>query len=80
MNSDEVVMSDGVMRLGTADLEVRRLEVRPGDVVVIRTAERLSEAQVARLVGWFKGALPEGVAVAVLDEGTDLVVLGKGVE
>jgi hypothetical protein len=48
---------------------IQVLRVSPGDVVVLRHSQRLSQASAARLKQTFEGALPEGVRVFVLNDG-----------
>lgn len=58
--------------------DVRRLVVRPGDILVLRV-EGAHEELHEILGGYLRDALPEGVKVLVLEAGSDLeVVSGDG--
>lgn len=56
--------------------EVQRLELKPGDRIVLRTGTRLSmhEADIlrSRISAW----LPPGVKILILDQGMTLEVAG----
>lgn len=66
-----------MQRRKRCDLEFRiaKLKVKPGDMLVAKIADRVSDDVWKRLQGMFKGVLPEGVRVLVLDQGLDLAVL-----
>ncbi|HET9969444.1 MAG TPA: hypothetical protein VFQ68_14510 [Streptosporangiaceae bacterium] len=51
--------------------EVRRLTVKPGDRLIIRTDAKLSAASAAALIGQFRSrlGLPDDVRVVILDCG-----------
>jgi hypothetical protein len=64
-----------------ADLDVRVLRLRPGDVLVFKAQKVLSQAQVERITEQAKALLilsgHEGVNVAVLDDKTDIEILRR---
>lgn len=56
-------------------VDVARLEVRPGDVVVVTMRERLTAQQRAVLRSEVASVVPDGARVLVLDDGMGLAVL-----
>lgn len=56
-------------------IEIAKLSLRPGDVLVARAAVRLSREQHQRLSRLFAGVLPDGVKTLVVDDSVDLSVL-----
>jgi hypothetical protein len=55
--------------------EIAKLNLRPGDVLVIRTMEHYSKEAMGHLVDNFKNLVPNGVKGIVLDSGIDLTVI-----
>lgn len=55
--------------------DLRRLDVQPGDTVVLRTPDRLSVAACDRLREGMAGVLPPSVKTVVLEGGMDLSVV-----
>ncbi len=68
--------SSGVKPAESQDIEfkIARLELRPGDVLVVRTKQRLSRAQIDRLADLIKPAIGSHRCL-ILDSDTDLAVL-----
>jgi hypothetical protein len=56
--------------------QIARLALRPGDILVIRVAQKLSAATVAALKGDIDQVMPEYRAI-ILDGGMDLSVLTR---
>lgn len=54
---------------------VSRLEVRPGDVIVIKSSDRLSADTVRRISEAARGVVPAGVRLMVIDDRFDLSVM-----
>jgi hypothetical protein len=57
------------------DFRIAKLEVKPGDVLVVKIATRITEQIAHDLKLRFEARLPDGVKVLVLDSGIDLSVL-----
>jgi hypothetical protein len=55
--------------------EVRRLTVRPGDVLVFRFKHALPQERIHRIGEYLKAKLGDDVKILVLDGGTSLDVL-----
>jgi hypothetical protein len=55
--------------------EIARLELHPGDTLVVRTEQHLSKEQTGYIEGFIKPLIPEGCKVLVLGGGLRLDVL-----
>lgn len=56
---------------------IAKLQVKPGDVVILKSAELLSDTTMNRIRAMFEGLLPHGNKVAVVHE-LDIAVLTEG--
>ncbi len=69
------MLEEGVeWKLAEIEFRIARLELRPGDILVVKSRQRLSKIQVDRLADYLKPIL-EGRRCLVLDSGLDLAVL-----
>ena len=59
------------------ELAIAKLELRPGDVLVIQPGFRVDNDTARRIVEWAKGILPEGAKCMVVEPGTDLTVIRR---
>lgn len=57
---------------------IARLKVEPGDVLVIRTPDRLTYEQGANYEKWLKARIGENVPIIILDNATELQLLALG--
>jgi hypothetical protein len=57
------------------DFRIAKLEVKPGDVLVVKIATRITDQIAHDLKLRFEARLPDAVKVLVLDSGIDLSVL-----
>lgn len=80
-NSDpsirERLIRDLADALEVSSLSIARLELRPGDALVVKHPDRLSCSQQENLRGYLAAIAPDGVSVLVLDDGADLVVVSE---
>lgn len=80
-NSDpsirERLIRDLADALEVSSLSIARLELRPGDALVVKHPDRLSCSQQENLRGYLEAIAPSGVSVLVLDDGADLVVVSE---
>ncbi len=60
--------------------DVKRLDIRPGDVLVIRPAQHIGAAGRDRARERFREVIPDGVTVLILDPGDDLTVVRPDAE
>lgn len=56
-------------------IEVAKLDVRPGETVVIRVAAPLTNKVIERISEYAKAGLPDGVKLLVLDHNVTLSVV-----
>lgn len=54
---------------------IEMVSVKPGDVVILTTHERLSTEQIDRLMSGIRNVLPDGVKALLLDGGVKMAVL-----
>jgi hypothetical protein len=54
--------------------EIAKLELRPGDILLVKTESKLSGVGTERMVSMFKQAIPEDVKVIVTEE-LDMAVI-----
>ena len=64
------------MNIEAVTVEVAKLELKPGDRLVVRTRDQLEPQTMAMLAEQLSAALPDTV-VLVIQPGTDLTVLTK---
>ena len=57
---------------------VARLEVKPGETLVVKILDRISAEEVERLQVRLKESLPDGVKCIILGDGAELAVVAKG--
>lgn len=55
-------------------MEIAKLEMRPGDVLVVRSSQRLSQEAMTRIGDVVRKAVP-GQRVMVVDPGTEFLLL-----
>jgi hypothetical protein len=68
-------MTDDITRF-----EIAKLQLRPGDTLVVRTDEILSKDQCDYIERFIKPLIPDGCKVLVLGGGLQLDVLTVGVD
>lgn len=57
------------------DYRIAKLEVRPGDLLVMKCKGCIDNETARRIKGQFTGLLPDRAKVIVIDDQTDLSVL-----
>lgn len=65
----------GIKIIGT--LEIGKLQLAPGDVLVVKTDRATSTEATARIRKHLAGLLPQGVTTLIIDRGVNLSVLTK---
>jgi hypothetical protein len=65
------------MKTAKAAIEIRKLELGPGDVLVVRAREVLSAAAAEHIKGMVEPLVPDGVKVLVIDRQIDLSMLTR---
>ena len=65
---------------GSLDLEVAKLDLQPGDVVVIRSHRKLDHDQIKLIAEQLKAVLPKDVRAAVVDSEVSLEVIKAAVD
>ncbi len=63
--------------INAMSVEIAKLNVRPGDVLVLRCNEIISSEMALRLRERFEGHLPEGIKMIVIDKTLSLAVLTR---
>lgn len=57
--------------------EIGKLQLRDGDVLVVKTDRPMSHDATERTRKHLKGLLPQGVTIMIIDRGVELSVLSK---
>lgn len=57
---------------------IAKLQLKKGDVLVLKSSDRLSKAAGESMTRYAKERLPEGIHVLVIDSTTTLGVLSRG--
>ncbi len=65
----------GIKLVGT--LEIGKLQLAPGDVLVVKTDRPMSQDVTERVRKHLKGLLPQNVTIMIIDRGVELSVLTK---
>lgn len=65
----------GIKLVGT--LEIGKLQLAPGDVLVVKTDRPMSQDATERVRKHLKGLLPQNVTIMIIDRGVELSVLTK---
>lgn len=70
-------MSDNETLRIIGDVEIAKLSLAPGDVLVIRLQGRVTDDVQRRVQSILKSKLPEGVNSLVIDSAVDISVLSR---
>lgn len=63
--------------ISTLSVEIAKLALKKGDVLVVKSSEIISEQTLRSIREGFEGHLPEGVKALVIDKTLSLAVLTK---
>ena len=74
---DTIRERHGDIIAGVLEWKVTRLDVRPGDTVVLSTSDHLTHDQAKQMWSVFADALPTGVKALVFDGRISVSVLGQ---
>ena len=58
--------------------EIKRIEVRPGDRLVVRLASPADDAEFDRLLREFRKFFDPSVQILLVEPGVDITVIGPG--